>query len=366
MKLIFHPGHSKCGSSVIQKSIYSNREALFQQGVGIPNTRFEILRDLRSARKFNTSLLDYFSELKRSKNLESFKADLKGLLRNANELSIHTIIISSENLTSHVQKANELENEIYQILKEQFEEVTTVYYIRKQDDFLLSAWQQWDHKAGQSLEGFINHSLRTHSPDFLARIGLFDSIFGSGHLRVGLINKQLLKDRDLVTDFYFKANLELKSIEVDDEVVNPSLNPFLCDILSRAPSLYQSHSDNSIKQALNSLVKSKDLLYKRNKHAISDQRRNEILAHFEQDNRALHERFFSQVPFDDIFQHSNEEPPSTDQSEIEQLKDQLALQLEMILHLDGEINLKKKESFKKCQSLLKKRFRFLKKKLKFP
>ena len=47
MGLILHPGHTKCGSSSIQKYLYDNRTTLEEKGYAVPDRFFHL--DLKRA-----------------------------------------------------------------------------------------------------------------------------------------------------------------------------------------------------------------------------------------------------------------------------------------------------------------------------
>ena len=127
---------------------------------------------------------------------------------------------------------------IHDITATLFDEISILLYIRRQDEFLLSSWQQWRHKKGQSLKWVIDNALKSHVPDYLGTAKFFEKVYGKKSLSVIPFHRKAFKDGNLISDFNFRAQLNISSSV--DHYENISLNPYLCEILSRIPNIYQN------------------------------------------------------------------------------------------------------------------------------
>jgi len=141
MNLILHPGHPKCGSSSIQKFLYDNRAALEAKGWAVPDRFFHFRFEKDCDFSFAESPVSYFSKVIRKGNYFRLQNRIEKAIEGAQQAGIHTFIVSAENL------ADELAEPLHEIFSTYFDVKKVLYYIRRQDDFLLSAWQQWGHKS---------------------------------------------------------------------------------------------------------------------------------------------------------------------------------------------------------------------------
>ena len=329
MRLVLHPGHGKCGSSSIQSFLYSNQDELERLGAWVSGENLVFRFEANPSFK-EIPPLAYFERFSGPKaDMQSFRARLDEILEKATQNNCKLLIMSAENLS-----AAERFSEIHRTLASYFNERTIIYYIRKQDDYLISAWQQWGHKEGLDLQAYIENSLANHYPRLLNKARQLREIYGEDNISVVPLHKKALKEGDLITDFCHRAQLDFLG---DTRVrSNRGLNLYLCDILSRISNVYKSRGDNSIRHLLERYVDADDLLFFSDKQILSRGQRDLILEHYEDDNRALSQEFFADLSYEEFVSnetYATEESRQRPEHELEMLKDVIAIQMEIIVKL---------------------------------
>ena len=134
LQVILHVGGSKCGSSAIQAHLKQNEVALSKAGVLIPG------RDLDFVSPVTGEQIWMFENAAIGGDLKALGARVRALLAEAERKGAKTVIISAENICNHAHLAPMLAT----VLKKYRTKVAL--YVRRQDDFLISSWQQWHLK----------------------------------------------------------------------------------------------------------------------------------------------------------------------------------------------------------------------------
>jgi hypothetical protein len=329
LRLILHPGHPKCGSSSVQHALFSNIKPLKERGVIIPARRPN--RVFRQA-----------CERQDFANLEEWLNDILDETRRAGG---DTVVISAENLG--VRRMVTEGRPIHELFCRCFGTVDVIYYVRRQDDWMVSQWQQWGHKQGLDLGQFIEGRLEDHQPDYLTSADAFEDIYGSERVAVVPLHRRTLLDGDLIADFVSRSGVGPLTVEDEDRKRNASLGGYFCDVLARIPQVYdqalasrvsEGITDQSVRRRLERSVDSHGLLFSGDKRIMSVKQRRRVLEHFEADNRKLHQRFLGDVGFDLVFGQ-----PADDEQDLQALTDRVdgltdvvAIQMELILKLLDE------------------------------
>lgn len=165
MDCFLHIGTGKTGTSSIQSMLFQNRRALQKRGYLYPRSpgkgRHEGLGWYAHADSRTVSRPGW----KRSgwKNPAEFRADFEQRLeKELHTCNPRTVVFSDEGLQA---LPNERKKFLFDFLKQSFEKITVIVYLRRQDDHLISAYQQ-RVKTGHTitLETFIQRHL-AHNPD---------------------------------------------------------------------------------------------------------------------------------------------------------------------------------------------------------
>jgi hypothetical protein len=272
----------------------------------------------------------------------SGRLDLSHLERRLDEALSHAaghrcerFLISSENLGNFSNRQLAL----HRLMASRFERSRVLYYVRRQDDWIFSSWQEFEHKNGLSLEAWAERCLERHTPRFLATAERLEEAYGAGSLAVIPLHRSAFVGGDLVSDFYRRAGIEMTGGARDEAIHNKAVNPYLIDILARTPSVYESRfetraQDTKVKSLLTRHVSSPELLFRKHPHFLSDAMRDRILDHFARENEELHRCYFGHLDFDELFGRlptARDEPGTAE--EIEGIKEVLAIQSDLLLQL---------------------------------
>lgn len=283
MKLILHPGHSKCGSTTIQKAIINNRTGLENQGIVIPDPQMRIRGESGFNPKGETPRV-FFRRAMESNDVSELSERLGQIGRRLKGKNA-VVLISAENLVNQLRKP--AGRNIHLELVRHFDAVKVIYYIRRQDDFLLSAWQQWGYKQGMSLEQFVNKSLAAGSPNYRLAVDFFAELYGREALLVTPVEASWLFESKLITDFFQKMGVDYSGFDLTQDVSNKSLNPALCELLSHSPHLFRDIHDETLKITLERVLGASPVLHQRLPEYLSAERRKKILDKFRDDNLYL-------------------------------------------------------------------------------
>ncbi|MBN2344404.1 MAG: hypothetical protein JXX29_22430 [Deltaproteobacteria bacterium] len=293
--LIIHPGHPKCGSTSIQKFLLRNRHKLEEKGVFLPDDNFcfsfnkNYRRSVETPRKFFKQILDTENSNQFAGSLSRFKDRVQKLNMLAKEAGCNKIIVSAENLVNKLSSV--ASSEIHNIFRKEFNDKRVVYFVRRQDDFILSAWQQWEHKRGRKLKKYVQYCKRNKIPNYLKAVRFFEKAYGKNALRVIPLHKKCLINANLFEEFLFQAEIPSEGMNSEEIVANEALNPYLCDILSSMPKVYKDVHDVAIKESLFRITQGASILSNKGKNYLNSNARKEIMSLFRDDNLILHKEY---------------------------------------------------------------------------
>jgi hypothetical protein len=334
MRLILHPGHPKCGSSTVQFAMYSNIDQLEREHVFVPNRRFEFSADGPVYRERLGNPVHYFESIANAEHVASFEEKLVAALEAIRSAGGQKVIISAENLGN--QPGITTRRPVHEVLARHFPDTRVVFYVRRQDEWMVSSWQQWGHKLGWSLEQHIERGIADHRPDFLKAALFFEEIYGDGSVEVVPLNRSTLIDGDLLADFSSRAGIARLDLPEDEQFRNASFGGALCDVLSRIHGVYDGTGDRKVRELLSGLPASRDLIFSSDKKLLTRGLRCRVLDHYRPDNEALHERYFAAIPFDAVFglpESAGDDEVADLRAQVEGLRDVAAIQMEVILSL---------------------------------
>lgn len=331
MKLILHPGHSKCGSTSIQKAIIRNRAALEAQGFVIPDPQMRIRGDREfnpkgeTPRVFFRRAMEGNSVAELSEHLQHIRSRLKGQDK--------TVLISAENLVNQLKVP--AGRNIHEEFRKHFDEIKVVYYIRRQDDFLMSAWQQWGYKQGLSLDQYVGKALRSKSPNYRLAVDFFSGLYGSDSLSVSPIEQGFLHESDLLKDFFGKIGADYSGFDLSPDPSNKSLNPALCELLSLSPHLFKDVHDETLKHRLEEILGDGATIHLRDPGYFPFAKRKAVLQKFRVDNKYLSDRFMGGKPWPAALVPPGEGEVEADEvaRELKNVRYLLSVQMELLLKL---------------------------------
>ena len=142
--VVLHIGGAKCGSSAIQAYLSRNAATLAERGIAVPGKSLDFSSEVTGEQIwcFEDAVLGGTAAT-------TLYDRLRTLLHDADEKGAGQVILSAENICNHPTLAPVL------VRATEGREVRVVFYVRRQDDFLISSWQQWHLKLYDTVEAFL-------------------------------------------------------------------------------------------------------------------------------------------------------------------------------------------------------------------
>lgn len=230
MKAFLHIGTEKTGTTTIQSFLAKNRSCLLRDGFLYPKSPGETnhiklvafslnLNDLEDVKK-HLHGLDYLSILNPEKIDDFRKTFQQDLEKETSSAEAQTVILSSEHCSSRLIRIEEI-NILKSLLKNFFEEIKIIIYLRRQDQLLLSSYSTQVICDGRTQPlDMPNKQVIERYYDYQAILKKWGQVFGQENIIIRPFErKQMIKD-DLLYDF---ARVIGFTIDNDYEMV-PNLN----------------------------------------------------------------------------------------------------------------------------------------------
>lgn len=207
MKLIFHIGAGKTGSTSIQSTLRENDKILKEQGVWYLGLMLERVETKHYDWQITSSVVPEFHHMPEEEASNQVLEVLRPIIEEAKATNIHTLIWSNEsflggkhNFMSALKK-----------LKEEGVKIELLIYVREYASWMRSAYIQWGikHKTYKGkLQTFTQWS-PNHIPAFYHQMkNLLDQMPEEVYVR----NMSVLKD--VVTDFLTFGNIDTNKIQI--------------------------------------------------------------------------------------------------------------------------------------------------------
>ena len=238
-RLFIHAGFAKCGSASIRTGLFQNFRKLQQDNVFVFDKDLKIAR--RAADLIGTPIWSLEQAKRQSENLtRRLSAEIAPLLKRKGD---HLSILSAENL------ANPGMADLFVGLDSRCD-VSVIFYLRPQLQWIPSAWKQWGLKTGTSLSDFVAQCINTRTPTFRRDIESWKSALPAANIRVQFLIPELLAGGNPAQDFFNLLNLSQREYRFESEARNPSLDVSVLHVLSKNPHLFSDVHDNRLMLAL--------------------------------------------------------------------------------------------------------------------
>ncbi|HKS03825.1 MAG TPA: hypothetical protein VJR49_00595, partial [Chthoniobacterales bacterium] len=239
-RLLIHAGFAKCGTASIRTALFQNFRELQKDNVFVFDKDLKIART--AANLIGTPIWSLEQARKHSQNLtRRLDAEIAPLLKRKKD---SLAILSAENL------ANPGMADLFAGLDSQYDDVSVVFYLRPQLQWIPSAWKQWGLKTGASLSDFVVQCIDTRTPAFRRDIETWRSTLPTANIHVRFLIPELLAGGHPVQDFFNLLGLSLKGYQFESEARNPSLDVSVLHVLSKNPHLFSDVHDNRLMLAL--------------------------------------------------------------------------------------------------------------------
>lgn len=279
--LTIHIGANKTGSSAIQQFLKRNHNWLRKRGIVVPD------KDLRDRRHVAGHHVWYFapSADEPARRAQDLTASMESLFASSD---VRQVVLSAESLSVRESQAFRWFEDV---AKRRPTEV--VVYLRRQDEFILSSWQQWHAKVQPDFWAWLTSVVGVLG-DWRVILEQWESIVGREQIRVRLYERDRLVDGDVVADFaQFLQVDEPIPDERPKKLVNPSYNQAIVDLVPGS-GLFQNPHDPEFYNFLDEMLGRAS--HKRsNESPISYDQRLAILRRYGESNRWVRERYFAEA-----------------------------------------------------------------------
>jgi hypothetical protein len=238
-RVVIHAGFAKCGSASIRYALLQNFRKLQKHDISVFDKNLRIART--PADLVGTPIWTLAEAKKKSENLTQRLSD--EITAVARRKPDHIAVLSAENLTNPGMA------QLFVGLDGQFE-VSVIFYVRPQMQWIPSAWKQWGLKKGVSLGDFVSQCVDAHRPSFRLGIQSWESALPAAGVHVRFLIPELLNGESLAQDFFNVINLPEDNYDLQNEPRNPSLDVSILHVLSKNPHLFPGVHDNSLRRAL--------------------------------------------------------------------------------------------------------------------
>lgn len=310
-RVILHIGGAKCGSSAIQAYLARNAERLAERGVGVPGVRLDFLSPVTGEQIW------FFEDAILAGDLSVVGEKVQRLLAEATERGLSDLVISAENLCNHPVLAPEFASVLAQV------DVKVVLFVRRQDDFLISSWQQWNLKRYETLDAFLDQRVGKDAR-WLTMIDPWAKAFGDDRIVVRPFVRHLLRNRDVIADFFGVIGVSQAGLTPLSKNANPSFDEALARLAHRVRDVFDSPHDNRFYDVMARLLGPSALKRGSASSLLDLAVRRDIVRLYSEENSALRTRFLPDVGPPSLF-----EPPCPEdvieRSDAEKLSEDIAM-----------------------------------------
>lgn len=285
-RLIVHVGANKTASSAIQKFLSLNSEELRGLGLIVPSQKFEIAPQVSGYHVFG------FEELLRhpEEGRERLEQSLKRIAHSQPEPT--TIVLSGENLAAHPQAP-----QLFAGLVDDFD-VEVILYIRRQDEFLLSYWQQWNSKAQTDFWAWVT-SVVGMLGNWRTYIENWEKAVPRECIKVRLFERSRMVGGDAIQDFceILAPGLPFEQFLYPSGVINPSFSDAVMDLVKGNDLVFRDAHDNDFYKFVEEMTGTRHI--KRGRHSsISFDERSAIIQRYSVCNSWVKQHYFPEVEGD--------------------------------------------------------------------
>jgi hypothetical protein len=232
-KLILHIGANKTGSSAIQRFLTMNNLALRAEGITVPDNEFRVADQIQGFHVFGFQRL-LKSPLEGRKQLE----DAIDAAYTAYPGATATLL-SAENLAANPAAPSLFEN----LVKRYDTEV--IIYIRRQDEFILSSWQQWHSKSSTDFWAWVISAIGKLG-NWRACLENWETVLPRDKITVRIFERSKLEGGDVIADFYSMLGISkpLSDLAYPKRTVNPSFSDAIVDLVKGNELVFRNVHDN--------------------------------------------------------------------------------------------------------------------------
>ena len=287
-RLIIHAGFAKCGSASIRTALFQNFRKLQKHNVSVFDKNLKLARAAEDL--IGTPIWTIEQARTKSEDLRKrIGGEIAAMPSNKRG---DVVILSAENLSNPGMA------ELFAGVDKQFD-VSVVFYLRPQLQWIPSAWKQWGLKEGVSLNDYVSRCIDSYWPSFSAAIESWKSALPAAQIHVRFLIPELQTGGNSAQDFFHLLGVSQHDFNIEDEPRNPSLDVSVLHVLSKNPHLFSDAHDNTLMLALTQVLPKK--FRSTNIQMLSAEQEARIEQCFRDENRRLLETYCSGADVDRIY-----------------------------------------------------------------
>ena len=173
-------------------------------------------------------------------------------------------------------------------------EVDAILYARRQDDYIISAWQQWYLKRGEPLSEFLRANIGriANWNDLLLP---WERVLGENRIRVRRYGSIYLQDGDVVSDFMTTMKLAGPGYQPLTGGINISISEVIGRMGHRIPDVFKNIHDNRFYRAMTYAIGDKAFKTKKQSSLLSLEQRLAIMEAYVESNNKLKAKYFPEL-----------------------------------------------------------------------
>jgi hypothetical protein len=278
--LVLHIGANKTGSSAIQTFLRLNSDVLPRFEIKVAASDMSLEGAVSGDQVFFIqSLLD---NIKTGRNtLDKRLKQLMGRIPNGS-----TLLLSAENLAN----PNESPRLFAGAVKDY--DVRLILYIRRQDEYLLSTWQQWNSKLTDDFWAWVL-SVVGQLGNWRLCLQNWEQVIPREQITVRIYERARLVDHDVVADFIDALGLSdhKSEFKLPGKLVNPSYSEAVLDFVKGNRALFKNVHDNEFYRILGLLTGDKFVRNSR-ESVITHKQRTALLSRYAVSNTWIQTNYF--------------------------------------------------------------------------
>lgn len=329
--LHLHIGHGKAGTSTVQVALGREIERLRGAGFLVADAAMDFREEGAIEAGSAFYVADRCAEREAGLRTVTERFHAVGQQLAGREAQL---VVSAESFTAHGAEV------LARALRHAFE-IHVVYYVRRQDDWIPSAWNQWGVRRGLSLDAYLEWALAESRPDYEGVIARWEAVADT--VRVRPLHESAFAGGRVEADFFAAIGAGFEPAAVPRQ--NAALDLALLETFARSQFLFDRPNGKACASPPSDfarwLVARLPDGFGRERAGLDGKQRERVREHFLAVNRRLHRRWFADLDFDAVFGPTADEAALAERAtaqrqgtaQVDRLHRVLGLQLQLIHEL---------------------------------